>query len=89
MEDVYTPYGAKCDGGVIGISSLCCLDGDAHYCQYDECHNHEDATDAYNVDEDTDDGTVESTDEITDEGMYNDKSSSMTVPWSKETNNYL
>ena len=55
MEDVYTPYGAKCDGGVIGISSLCCKDGDAHYCQYDECHNHEDATDAYNVDEDTDD----------------------------------
>lgn len=89
MEDVYTPYGAKCDGGVIGISSLCCLDGDAHYCQYDECHNHEDATDAYNVDEDTDDGTEESTNEITDEGMYNDKSSSMTVPWSKETNNYL
>ena len=85
MEDVYTPYGAKCDGGVIGISSLCCLDGDAHYCQYDECHNHEDATDAYNVDEDTDDGTEEST----DEGMYNDKYSSMTMPWSKKTNNYL
>ena len=82
MEDVYTPYGAKCDGGVIGISSLCCQDGDAHYCQYDECHNHEDTTDAYNVDEDTDDGTEESTDDITDEGMYNDKSSSMKVSWS-------
>ena len=82
MEDVYTPYGAKCDGGVIGISSLCCKDGDAHYCQYDECHNHEDATDAYNVDEDTDDGTEESTDEITNAGMYNDKSSSMKVSWS-------
>ena len=59
MEDVYTPYGAKCDGSVIGISSLCCLDGDTHYCQYDECYNHEDATDADNEEEDTDDGTEE------------------------------
>ena len=86
MEDVYTPYGAKCDGGVIGISSLCCLDGDAHYCQYDECYNHEDATDAYNVDEDTDDGTDESTDEgtneITGEGMYDCNSSPMKASWS-------
>ena len=50
-EKIGTTHGTRCDGGIIGIKSLCCENDDYMKCEFQRCYNHEDATDEYGVDD--------------------------------------
>ena len=50
-EKIVPFHGTRCDGGIIGIKSLCCENDDLMKCEFERCHNHEDATDEYGVDD--------------------------------------